>query len=234
LNKPVIFTKMPVVLQALQDAVGHGYTHYLAGSTPIEKIEQTVATFDFEHHAFADKNEKARLKRKNFGLVRAIMWHPRDSDRVFWWLLATAPDAGKNHIHASENLRDAMHPDQRLIVENLELVRQPRKGTSISKLTWRLTDDVYADLQKRIRDAIRSGSNHSMRNVLLLLWSIPGFAGVRSQIGYLTARYKNEVKRANIKDAPIPPKKLYYFRRMKHDGRTPRQILNTLRSHHGN
>jgi hypothetical protein len=234
LNKPIIFTKKSVVLQALQDAVSHGYTHYLAGSTPVEKIEKTIAVFDFEHRAFADKNEKACLKRKGFGLVKAIMFHPRDSDRVYWWLLATAPNQGKNNIHASENLRDGLHPDQRLIVENLELVRQPKQGTSVSKLTWRLTDEAYSDLQVKIRDAVRTGSFYKMQNILRLLWSYPGFNGVRSQIGYLVARYKNEVKRANLKAAPIPPKILYYLRRIRHDGLTPRQLLNSLRSHHGN
>jgi hypothetical protein len=234
LNKPIIFTKKTVLLQALQDAVRYGHTHYLSGTTPVERIEQTVAAFDFEHRAFSDKNEKACLKRKGFGFVKAVLWHQRDSDRVYWWLLSTPPEAGKNHIHSSENLRDALHPDERLLFENLELVRQPRQGTSVAKLTWRLTDEAYSDLQVKIRDAVRSSSFHKMHNILRLLWSLPGFNGVRSQIGYLVAAYKNEVKRANLKAAPIPPKTLYYLRRIKHDGLTPRQLLNALRSRHDN
>ena len=226
MKKPIIFIKKTVVLQALQDAVSRGYTHYLSGSTPIEKIEKTIAVFDFEHHAFADKNERAQFKRKNFGQVKAVLWHPKDSDRVFWWLLTTSLDKGKNHIHASENLSDALHPEQRLSVEDFELVRQPKKGTSTSKFTWRLTDEAYAAMQNSISDAVRSGSFHKMHMILRALWSLPGFAGIRVQIGNLVTRYKHEAKRAGLKGAPTPPKKLYYLRRIRHDGVTPRQLLN--------
>lgn len=229
MKKPIIYTKKAVVLQALQDAVCHGQSHYIAGSTPIEKIEQTVAIFDVEHHAFSDKNERARLRRKKFGQVKAVLWHPKDSDRVFWWLMATPPQQGKNHIHVSENLKDAYHPKQRLTVEDFELVRLPKKGSSVAKLTWRLTDEAYTVMGNRITDAVRSSSFHKMHRILLTLWNYPGMGGIRVQVGHLVARYKHEIKRANLKGAPTPPKKLYYLRRIAHDGLTPRQLLNQLK-----
>lgn len=50
--------------------------------------------------------------------------------------------------------------------------------------------------------------------------------GLTPQIGKIAALYRAEVNRSVIKDAPMPPKRLSYLRRLKQDGMSLAQLLN--------
>ena len=221
-----IFTKKNVLLQAIQDAVGHGCSQHTSGTIPISRLEPAIAVFDLNYRAFADKNERARRVRVGLGNIRAFFFHCKGDDFVSWWLLAKPPEDGKHPIHQTEKLQDAFDRDHRIVVSGLELVWRPKKGTSESKLTWQMTKDQYQAIAQEIQDAVRSRSFWKMEQVLVKARSIPqGFNGARIQYGHLTALYRREVKRASIKGAPEPPTKLPYVRRIRHDGITVKQLL---------
>lgn len=228
MSKVVIFTKKSVLLQAIQDAVGNGYTQHISGSTLISRLEPALAVFDLNYRAFADKNERARRKRLGLANIRAFFYHREGEAEVSWWLLAMPPEAGKHTIHSAEKLQDAFDRDHRIVTFGLELIRRPKKGTSESKLTWQMTDEQYQSMAGEIQDAVRSRSFFRMEQALVKARSLPvGFNGARVQYGHLIALYRWEVKRASVKGAPEPPAKLSYTRRILHDGITAKQLLAT-------
>ena len=222
----VIFTKKTVLLQAISDAVGNGCAYYVSGTTPIHRLELTVANFDGNYRAFADKNERERRKRHCLGNIRVFMFYREGDDFVSWWLHAMPPAAGKHPVHSAEKLHDALDRYDRIVIFGLELVRLPKTETSKSKITWRMTEDVYREMAKKIQDAVRSRSHWQMEKAITEVKSkIHGFNGARSQFGNLMVLYRREVKRASLKNAPIPPDKLPYTRRIRHDGITVKQLL---------
>jgi hypothetical protein len=223
LKNPLIFTHRKVALQSISDKVILGNTLYVAGSTTLDKLENAIDVFAMDYQALGDKNERAKRSRRGFGNAHLVLWYRNGI--VYWWLFAKPETEGRHPIHAMENLRDALDKDQRIIVDDLELVRAPKIGTADSKWTWRMTDQKYQEWNKHIEQVVRSRSYPQMNNVFYLLWRYPGFSGVRKQIGYLVAAYKIEVKRASLKDPPKPPKKLYYLNRIKHTGISVKQLL---------
>ncbi len=223
---PVIFTARNVLMQAILDAVVHGYTHHVSGGTPLPKLKHTIDVFALNYMAFADRHERARRKRHGLGNTRALLL--ARGDRVEWWLLATSPDAGKHPVHETDNLSDAHQPGQRIVIDGYEIVRVPKPGSSTSKLTWRMTDRKCQGLRDYIIETVRSRSHSQMHKMLYQLYSTPGFAGIRSQVGKLVALYRAEVKRSGIKDAPRPPRHLHYLRRIPHAGVSAKELTNKV------
>ena len=136
------------------------------------------------------------------------------------------PEAGKHPIHQTEMLQDALDRKHRIVISGLQLIHLPKAGTSNKKLTWQMTDEQYQSIAGEIQDAVRSRSFWQMEKALMKARSIPqGFNGARVQYGHLMVLYRREVKRASIKGAPVPPAKLSYIRRIKHDGISVKQLL---------
>lgn len=223
---PLIFTSKSVAMQALMDGVRNGYSEYVCGSTPVEKLTKAVAVFDKNYLAFADRNERTRRKRRSLGNVSAVLLLRQD--RVDWWLMATPKEAGGHLIHSAERLKNSAEPTERLEIDGFELVRTPKDGTSTSKLTWRMTSAKYQNIRQHVIDTVRSRSYSRMHNLLYQLYSMPGFSGIRCQIGNLVALYRAEVKRGGFKEAPKPPRKLRYLRRIPHSGLTVREVLSSV------
>lgn len=223
MNNTVIFTQQKVVMQGICDKVRIGYHLYVTGTTTLEKLEHAINVFAMDYQALSDKNERAKRSRRGFGNAHLVLWYR--NGLVQWWLFAKPESMGRHPIHAMEDLRDALDKDQRIEIDDLELVRAPKIGTSDSKFTWRMTEQKYRDWHERIAQAVRSRSYPQMYGMLCQLWRYPGFSGVRKQIGHLVAMYKIEVKRASLKDPPQPPKRLYYLNRINHTGMSVKQLL---------
>lgn len=230
MKNPIIYTKLSIVMQALLDDVKNGNTRYVQGSIPVEKTERTVAVFNFNYQAFADRNERARRKRSGLGNVRAVLRYDSKSGKVDWWLLTTLPEVARHTIHETDKLKDALVSTQRIEINGFELVRQPKIGTSQFKWTWRMSESKYQEWRDYVIKTVRSRSRHQMDVMLYQLFSSPGFNGIRIQAGKLIALYKAEVKRASLKDAPQPPRRLQYLRRIKHDGITLYQLKAQFKS----
>ena len=220
---PLIFTNRNVVMQRLADAFGHGYDHYESGSVKVTRIEHLVNKFDMNYQALADRNVRARRKRKGLGNATVIFWLHQDT--VYWWLLVTSPELGDHAAHTIEKLRNARIKEERIQINGFELVELPKLKEAGTKLTWRMNETKYQDWRHSIIDSVRTASSSSLHHLLYRLWASPGFNGVRSQTGKLVALYRAEVKRRNRKDAAEPPKTLYYLRRLKNEGITLLQLI---------
>jgi hypothetical protein len=223
LKSPLIFIHRHVVMQSISDKVVLGNTLYISGTTSLDKLEHAVDVFAMDYQALADKNERAKRTRHGFGNAHLVLWY--HDGIVQWWLFTKPESAGRHPIHSMDNLRDALNKDQRIEIDGLELVRTPKIGTDSTQWTWRMTQPKFEAWQGYISQTVRSRSFSKMNTLLRQLWAYPGFSGVRKQVGELVFHYKSELKRAAIKDAPKPPKRLYYLRRLLHTGLSVKKLL---------
>lgn len=250
----MIFKSRSIVMQRLVDGVANGYTNYCNGTASVERCAKLVRKFDLNYHVLADRNERARRKRAGIGNAFLILW--LTNEKIYWWLQVTPPEAGDHAAHASEKLRDAMKLGGRIEIDGFELVRLPKKAArkampttanplsstekpttqtgahkaNNTSLTWRMNARKYQSWRDSIIESVRGASTRSLDVLIYKLWSSPGFAAIRSQIGNIAALYKNEVKRASRKDAPVLPKRLAYVRRLPNKGITLAQLVVQTRA----
>jgi hypothetical protein len=224
----LIFEKRNLLMQRVCDQVVHGYSHYCSGTVSIERCQNLVKKFDLNYQVLADRNLRARRKRNNLGNAGILLYY--NENIIQWWLTVTEPGTGSHSAHAIEKLHDTRSKDGRIEIDGYELVRLPKKNSEGTKFTWRMSSTKYQNWREYIIDTVRSGSVAAMHRMLYQLWSAPGFAGVRSQIGHLVALYKAEVRRAGRKDAPDPPRRLPYLRRLKTQGISLGQLMREIKT----
>lgn len=214
----LVFSRRELVMQRLMDAVTHGYSFWQSGSVSIERCPKLVKKFELNFQTSADRNLRVRRKRAGLGNAKLILW--RDKEIIFWFLLVTPPNSGLHAAHSLEKLQDAFMQGQRITINGFELVRITKKGAGKNgtSLTWRMEEQQYKGWRHSVIATVRKGSSRQMDELLRKLWSAPGFHGIRSQIGKLVALYRAECKRRSRKDAPQPPKRLPYLRRMRNYG----------------
>ena len=234
-----IFTSRVVGMQRMIDAVNAGYTHYSRSAVSIDRCFRLVKKLNLNYQVLADRNERARRARAGLGNAKLIMW--LDKGVIHWMLMVTAPDLGDHAAHSIEHkLRDATTVEECIEIDGFELVRLPKKinpnyksnrttkstsATSTTRLTWRMGEFKYQAWRDTIRDEVRKQSPKSIELTIYRLWSSPGFAEIRSQIGHLGKLYRAEVKRAGRTDAPPLPKALGYVRRLKNQGITLAELV---------
>lgn len=223
MKSPIVYTSRTILMQRLADAVNHGYTHWIAGSVSLNRSQKLVKKFDMTYQIFADRNLRARRKRTGLGNARLLLW--KNDETIRWWLLVTAPANGEHPAHSIEKLRNALERNGRIVIDGFELVRLPKNGSENTKWTWRMTETKYQSWRDSIIFTVRKGAPNALHQMLYQLWSSPGFAGIRSQVGKLAALYRAEVQRSSRKDAPMPPKRLPYVRRLRDDGVSVAQLL---------
>jgi hypothetical protein len=219
----LIFKSRNLLLQRVSDQVVHGYSHYCSGTVSIERCQNLVRKFDLNYQVLADRNLRARRKSNDLGNASLLLYY--DNAVIHWWMMVTDPQSGEHLAHHRESLLNAMTKEGRCQINGCELVKLPKKGAEGTKMTWRMTAKKYEDWRLFIIDSVRKASSNALHNMIYQLWSSPGFSGVRTQIGHLTAHYRAEVKRASRKDAPQTPKRLPYVRRMQTQGITLTQLV---------
>lgn len=225
---PLVFTRLELILQRLLDSIQHGYTCVVNGEVPANKALRLASKFDIQYQIFADKNLRARRKRNGLGNARWLCLVRKD--KVYWWLMVTPQNSGAHLSHTSEKLVDLNGSAKTLTVEGFELVElahsKPTKHKPTNyherknptRLTWRLTAEAYNNFRSRIILDVRAGDLFRLVGLIHELYSMPGYGGVRSQVGKLVALYSAEVKRAGLNNAPKPLAVLRYVRRLRDDG----------------
>jgi hypothetical protein len=218
----LIFEKRNLLMQRVCDSVVHGYSLYCSGAVSIEGCQKLNSKFNLLYQIDADRNERARRKHAGLGNATLLLYY--DNIVIHWWTMVTNPQSGEHLAHQRESLRNAMTKDGRIEIDGYELVRLPKKNSEGTKFTWRMSQITYQNWRQYVIDTVRSGSVTAMHRMLYQLWSVPGFAGIRSQVGHLVSLYRAEVRRSGKKAAPQPPKRLPYVRRMKTQGITLAQL----------
>lgn len=234
-----IFTSRAVGMQRMMDAVNAGYTHYNRGAVSIGRCLHLVKKLHLNYQILADRNQRARRARLGLGNAKLLLW--LDKGVIHWMLMVTAPGLGDHAAHSIEDkLLDATTVEECIEIDGNELVRLPKKVNpkypsarttksasteSTTRLTWRMNEFKYQAWRDSIRNEVRKQSPKSIELTIYRLWSSPGFAEIRSQIGHLGKLYRAEVKRAGRADAPPLPKVLGYVRRLKNKGITLAELV---------
>ena len=235
----LVYTRLELVLQRLSDAAGTGYTHVICGEISPAKVGVLFKKFDINYQISADKNLRARRKRNGLGNAKWIAY--LKNDRIYWWLLVTPPSFGNHFAHSAEKLVDVTQPEHRLKFEQFELVKlsygKPTKPVKPyykprvkpARDTWRIAADDYENLRCQIIGVVRNSHSGPLAGLIHYLYSLPGFGGVRSQVGKLVALYQSEIKRAGILSAPKPLTTLHYVRRLPDTGIRPSVLVESYK-----
>src|SRR5690606_18464670 len=92
------------------------------------------------------------------------------------------------------------------IADDYELVRLTRpshKGGG-TVWTWRMTRECYERWRVRLRSACRSSNTRHLGVALSSLRRVPGYSGLRYQVGRLTAEARMEWRRRHGTEAEFP------------------------------
>jgi len=124
-----------------------------------------------------------------------------DEPQIGWTVLVTD---GVHPARRSESMRDATEESQRLTLGAFQLLQRTRKGQSTPAWTWSMTRTVVAGLRERVIRSARGDLHEPVTRVLAELYAVPGFAGVRSQVGHIVGLYRSEWRRRRQRKEPFP------------------------------
>lgn len=186
---PVIFTHKTLFMQRIQEAVGKGYCYYTSGSISPSQAHRLFRKFADLYHVHFDVN--ARYRAKADGLANTRLFARINEDKSIDFVLLASPGTGA--IHHLEKLRDVRRSP--LIYREFELVRLTLKGRDKPSLTWRLTDETIAAWRQRLHLHTVHYNRLELMRDWYSLYSVPGFGGIRRQIGGLVNYWRQEWRR---------------------------------------
>ncbi|QDZ26583.1 hypothetical protein [Noviherbaspirillum sp. UKPF54] len=194
---PTVLLSKTVYLQRIQEAVIDGYRHYVLGSVPLEKAPGLVRKFKDFYLAHLDKN--ARYRRKAAGLGNARLLLRFNEEQEIDFALLVSP--GEHPAHQLEKLGDVRRTP--LAFREFELVLLTLKGREKPGLTWRLSAPTMESWRQRLHLYTAHYNRLELFRAWHSLYRVPGFAGIRRQIGELVVYWRAEWKQ-HRHDAPCP------------------------------
>ena len=209
------------LMQQMLDYARYGYDKFTSGSVDTEKLAHFSRKMELAYYIDLDKYGRSRRKKVGLGNAVLLLYCPGTMDQVDWWLLVSP---GSHPATTAEKLE----PISQLRVFGFHQVMHTRRGKAKPVATWAMTRERYEQSREILREVVRSKDPHRMAVLLAELYRMPGFAGIRTQIGKLAVLYQAEVKRQSLVNAPQPPKRLGYVRRLKITGQSVRQFMAEL------
>jgi hypothetical protein len=201
-------------MQQIQDYVRVGYRYWVDGTVTPDRVVRWVEKAEKLYDIHADRNRRARAKRRGQGSA-VLLLHEFHGSGVLWWVLLVT--AGDHAAHQLERLNDALDRSSRLILANTgyELCHLTKPGTAAGRpaLTWRMTERCYESWRFRIIDSIRRGNDLAIRQIVASLHSAPGFYGIRKQVKSCRSLLCATWKRSRPAVPLRLPSKVYYLRR---------------------
>ena len=209
-------------MQRIQDLVRLGYTRWVSGVVPRERLPRLEAKFAARYAANADRNERRRRRRHGAGNAWLVVYLPARQRYAVWWLLVDA-DHPADHVEALQDARQV-----RITVPNPywcpELWREDYELVRLDdRWTWRLVAERRAEWQARIREAVRE-ADRDRRHLLVrqAVWSLrrlPGFRGIRQDAHGLIRLLKSDWRRVRHRNEPLPasPRLPPYVRRIRQE-----------------
>jgi len=194
---PPVFTRKTVFLQRIQDAVAKGYCHYISGQVSPQKALVLCRKFAELYDVQNDKNTRYRRKANGLGNARLLLYLRKDLSLYFVMLVTP----GEHVAHHLEKLQDCRTVP--LCFEEFELVLLTLKGRSRPTLTWRFTKATVLAWQSRLHQNTAHHDKVGLYQSWYSLYRVPGFAGVRRQVGELVAFWRREWQMLRG-DAPCP------------------------------
>lgn len=196
-HNPLVLVGKTLFLQRIQEAVAAGYCHAFLGSLPLEKAQKVVDKFAEVYGVNAGKDERYRRRARGLGNASLILRFNEDAS-IDFALLVTE---GEHAAHHLERLSDArLRP---LRYQEFELVWLTIKGRSRPTLTWRLAPQGFEGWRARLHLHTARYDRVELYRDWFSLYRLPGFAGVRRQVGELVSYWRREWRQLRG-DAPCP------------------------------
>lgn len=210
-NKPFIYTKTDAFMSAVIDHARNGYTRYTAGNVPLDKLSGLATKFATFYRVDADRNERFRMKKHGIAPAALLIRQKPNTTTCDWILMVF--HCGDTPAAKAEQLRMLETKKTRYGIEDFELVRRDDKGKL--RWTWQMSRETGETIRGRIVEAIRQHNEKELAIVQLQLWSMPGFAAIRKQIGMATALARAEWKRRRSEPWKEWPAFLRYFKKIE-------------------
>lgn len=195
------------LMQRIQDAAGHGYTHYTMGQIPPDRWHGLEAKFARAYDTDLAKSTRSRWRRSGHSVAQLYGCSPppyAPTEPVVWVLMATP---GRGRIHVRE-LMDEIEA-KRIVLDGYELVHDG------STWTWQMTQARYRYWRELIHtiagrgpERRRYGTDEQGRydaeieRVMDQLYNTPGFRLVRRQVGHLLHYARRQWKELRPKAGP--------------------------------
>jgi hypothetical protein len=142
-----------------------------------------------------------------------MLMHELNGEGILFWILLLSP--GENPARKLERLHSAHDPLHRIVIDRFELVRMTRPASHAPAWTWRLTQGFYNALRASVIDTARRGRPRDIRVLIAALFRMPGFRGVRVQVGKCCSLFRASWQRSRSDELPTFPRKLFYVSRMR-------------------
>ncbi|MDE2071754.1 MAG: hypothetical protein KGI70_03445, partial [Patescibacteria group bacterium] len=206
------------------DYVRSGHARWTSGECPLEgaRAHALVQKFSALYRIDATRGQRLRMKRSGVGSAHLLLYARRPEAgakprTILWFLLVSD---GEHPAAALETLRDAHAPGERIRVDGYELVQLPRKDSATPAWTFRMTAERYQAWRERVVACARKPALRAEHDIARRLYSVPGFAGIRSQVGFLVGLWRKEWKRRRAAADAFPPlpRQLRYVQRLKSTG----------------
>lgn len=213
---PPIHIHKTELMQRILDAIARGYHWYTFGQIPALKAARLSDKFGTLYGTCRNSNQRAYAKSRGKANAR-VLFSAQSRDHQFWWWLLVSEGMGL--VHTAESLRDARDKRSRIrIGDDYELVRRTRSAAQGGGTvwTWRMTRANYTRWRVSILRACRRGDGQELNRVLSSLYRVPGYSGVRVQVGRLVETCRQEWRRRHGSLAGFSwPLKLGYVDRIK-------------------
>jgi hypothetical protein len=183
---PVVLIGKTLFLQRLQEAVSDGYRYASTGTVPLAKATGLVRKFADLYSVHLDKNARYRRKAAGLGNARLVLTLNKEME-IDFALLVTL---GEHPAHHLEKLADVTKTP--LHYGEFELVAITLKGRDKPGLTWRLDAETVAAWEQRLHLHTSHYNRTALYQDWFSLYRVPGFAGVRRQVGSLVSFWRRE------------------------------------------
>jgi hypothetical protein len=197
LFNPIVLQSKTVFLQRVQEAVIAGYRYYVLGTISLGKALNVIRKFKELYYVDLDKN--ARYCRKAAGLGNARLYLRLNDEQSLDFALLISP--GEHPAHQLEKLTDIRKKP--LAYREFELVLLTLKGREKPGLTWRLNGVTIDAWRQRLHLYTTHYNRLELFRAWYSLYRVPGFAGVRRQVGELVSHWRAEWRRHRRQD-PCP------------------------------
>jgi hypothetical protein len=183
---PTVLIGKTLFLQRIQEAVSAGYCYASLGTVPLSKVQKLVNKFAEVYGVNRGKDE--RYRRRAQGLANAtLLLRFNEEAAIDFALLVTE---GEHAAHHLETLRDARRESLRY--REFELVLLTLKGRSKPTLTWRLDQATFEGWKKRLHLHTAHHDRAALYQDWFSLYRVPGFAGIRRQVGELVSYWRRD------------------------------------------
>lgn len=221
--------KKSTAMQRIQLTVAREISHYFSCEVPEKSIENVLAKMTDRYSLDLSKYQKYRRKKEGQSVFDCVVWLNRAAEKYVLYVLVSAGDDLANY--GKKGFDGLCEVSQHIQFDGkYELVRTTRKKSAMHQnhgrsndssetWTWRMSQSFYQDFAGWLERAVIAYSKDpsQFNKMVYNLEHLPGFRGVRRQIGFLWAHSVKNWKHHTSAEMPVKTLTLGFYRALGHD-----------------